>query len=151
MPYSVRPAVHGDLRSVVGVLARRLDAANAPVSERHEAMWARMLATIDLTVYVAEEVSGGDIVGTTSLLVLPNLTYDCRPTAFFEPMVVAEAHRRRGVGRLLVERVLADARAAGCWKVQVISHKRHAEDGAYAFYRSLGFEGEATGFRLYLT
>ena len=148
MPYSVRPAVHGDLASVVGVLARRPDAASAPVSERHEAMWARMLATPDLTVYVAE--GGGDIVGTTSLLVLPNLTYDCRPTAFFEPMVVAEAHRRRGVGRLLVERVRDDARAAGCWKVQVISHKRHAEDGAYAFYESLGFEGEATGFRLYL-
>ena len=111
-------------------------------------MWARMLATPDLTVYVAE--GGGEIVGTTSLLVLPNLTYDCRPTAFFEPMVVVEAHRRRGVGRLLVERVLDDARAAGCWKVQVISHKRHAEDGAYAFYESLGFEGEATGFRLYL-
>jgi hypothetical protein len=46
--------------------------------------------------------------------------------------------------------VLADARAVGCWKVQVISHKRHATDGAYAFYESLGFEGEATGFRLYL-
>ena len=61
-----------------------------------------------------------------------------------------EAHRRRGVGRLLVERVLADARAAGCWKVQVVSHKRHADDGAYTFYESLGFEGEATGFRLYL-
>ena len=148
MPYSVRPAVHDDLRAVVGVLARRPDPANAPVSERHAAMWARMLATPDLTVYVAE--TGGDIVGTTSLLVLPNLTYDCRPTAFFEPMVVAEAHRRRGVGRLLVERVVDDARAAGCWKVQVVSHKRHAEDGAYAFYESLGFAAEATGFRLYL-
>ena len=112
-------------------------------------MWARMLATPDLTVYVAEE-TGGEIVGTTSLLVLPNLTYDCRPTAFFEPMVVAEPHRRRGVGRLLVEQVLADARAAGCWKVQVVSHKRHAADGAYAFYESLGFQAEATGFRLYL-
>ena len=150
MPYSVRPAEPGDLRSVVGVLARRPDAAHAPVSPRHQAMWDRMLATPDLTVYVAES-DAGEIVGTTSLLVLPNLTYDCRSTAFFEPMVVAEAHRRRGVGRLLVDRVLDDARAAGCWKVQVISHKRHAEDGAYAFYESLGFQGEATGFRLYLT
>lgn len=144
----MRPAAPDDLASVVGVLARRPDAANAPVSERHAAMWARMLATPDLTVYVAE--GGGEIVGTTSLLVLPNLTYDCRPTAFFEPMVVAEAHRRRGVGRLLVAQVLDDARAAGCWKVQVISHKRHVEDGAYAFYQALGFTGEATGFRLYL-
>lgn len=111
-------------------------------------MWARMLATDDLTVFIAE--GDGDVVGTTSLLVLPNLTYDCLPTAFFEPMVVAQAHRRRGVGRLLVEAVLAGARDAGCWKVQVASHTRHTDDGAYDFYRALGFTGEATGFRRYL-
>ena len=54
-----------------------------------------------------------------------------------QPREVAEA-----------ERVLADARAAGCWKVQVVSHTRHT--GAYAFYEALGLRGEATGFRLYL-
>ena len=144
--YSVRPAVPGDLAGVVRVLARAT--ADVDVSDGQKAMWARMLATEDLTVLVAD--GEGEVVGTTSLLVLPNLTYDCRPTALFEPMVVAEAHRRRGVGRLLVEAVLAGARDAGCWKVQVVSHTRHAGDGAYDFYRALGFAGEATGFRLYL-
>ncbi len=52
--------------------------------------------------------------------------------------------------RLLVERLLADARAAGCYKVQLLSHKRHSEDGAHAFYRAMGFEAEAEGFRRYL-
>ncbi|HWI03891.1 MAG TPA: hypothetical protein VNT52_08715, partial [Acidimicrobiales bacterium] len=84
-----------------------------PVRQRSvRVMWARMPATPDLTVYVAEE-SGGEIVGTTSLLVPPDLTYDCR-------------------------------------KVQVVSHKGHAGDGAYAFYQSLGFQGGSTGIRLYL-
>jgi ribosomal protein S18 acetylase RimI-like enzyme len=144
--YSVREAAPADLAGVVRVLERT--AADVAISGRQETMWARMLATDDLTVFVAE--TGGEVVGTTSLLVLPNLTYDCRPTAFFEPMVVAHAHRRRGAGRLLVEAVLAGARDAGCWKVQVVSHVRHADDGAYDFYRALGFTGEATGFRLYL-
>lgn len=146
MTYSVRQAAPADLAGVVRVLERT--AADVAVSGRQEAMWARMLATDDLIVFVAE--TGAEVVGTTSLLVLPNLTYDCRPTAFFEPMVVAQAHRRRGVGRLLVEAVLAGARDAGCWKVQVVSHVRHTDDGAYDFYRALGFTGEATGFRLYL-
>ncbi|MGH9259298.1 MAG: hypothetical protein ACRD08_05255 [Acidimicrobiales bacterium] len=35
-------------------------------------------------------------------------------------------------------------------KVQLLSHKRHADDGAHAFYRSLGFASEAEGFRIYL-
>jgi ribosomal protein S18 acetylase RimI-like enzyme len=54
------------------------------------------------------------------------------------------------VGRRLVERALGDLRAVGCRKVQLLSHKRHAADGAHAFYRDLGFTAEAQGFRLYL-
>ena len=111
-------------------------------------MWARALGTADLKIYVA--VHRGRVVGTTSLLLMPHVTYGCHPTAFVEPMVVAVDHRRRGVGRLMGERTLDDARAAGCRKVQVVSHKRHAEDGAHDFYRSLGFAAEAEGFRLFL-
>ena len=32
----------------------------------------------------------------------------------------------------------------------LLSHKRHAADGALDFYRSLGFEPEAEGFRFYI-
>jgi hypothetical protein len=49
-----------------------------------------------------------------------------------------------------MQRVLADARAAACNKVQLLSHKRHATDGAHRLYANLGFEAEAEGFRLYL-
>lgn len=107
-----------------------------------------MIATDDLTVYVAWH--GTDAVGTTALLVMPHITYSCDPTAFIESMYVRDEHRRRGVARMMVERLLDDARSAGCRKVQLLTHKRHACDGAHAFYRSLGFEAEAEGFRLYL-
>jgi hypothetical protein len=43
-----------------------------------------------------------------------------------------------------------DAQMASCRKVQLLSHKRRADDGAHAFYRSLGFQPEPEGFRLYL-
>ena len=33
---------------------------------------------------------------------------------------------------------------------QLLTHERHATDGAHAFYRSVGFTAEAEGFRLYL-
>lgn len=51
---------------------------------------------------------------------------------------------------MMMERLLQDARAASCRKVQLLTHKRHAEDGAHTFYRSLGFKAEAEGFRTYL-
>jgi len=50
----------------------------------------------------------------------------------------------------MMNRILDDARNAGCDKVQLLSHKRHADDGAHHLYRRLGFVVEAEGFRMYL-
>ena len=111
-------------------------------------MWSRIARTPDVTVYLAE--SDALPVGTACLSILPNITYDCRPTAFIEAVVVRYGHRRRGVARLLLERALDDARHESCYKVQLLTHKRHATDGAHDLYRSLGFQAEAEGFRLYL-
>jgi ribosomal protein S18 acetylase RimI-like enzyme len=139
--YVVRTAEPGDLGGVA-----RLHGAGP--SDRQRAAWRDMLAAPGLTVYIAEH--GGEVVGTVSVQVMPNLGYDAHPSALVEAMVVAPAHRRRGVGRRLMDRALADLRAASCRKVQLLSHKRHAGDGAYDFYRGLGFTTEAEGFRLYL-
>jgi GNAT superfamily N-acetyltransferase len=157
--FTVRPALFGDLTNVLGVLAQ--NQADSPsdgaspkqhdtASDTQIAMWERVQASPDVVVYVAETASG-DAVGTACLSILPNITYDCRPTAFIEAVVVAYAHRRQGVATLLLERLLTDARAADCYKVQLLSHKRHANDGAHDVYVGLGFVPEAEGFRHYLT
>ncbi len=153
--YSVRPAMDDDLASVLEVLAENMpgrpterpSAATAPTS-RHIAMWRRISRSPDVTVYLAE--AGIRPVGTACLSILPNITYDCRPTAFIEAVVVRYEHRRKGVARLMLGRALEDARRESCFKVQLLTHKKHAADGAHDLYRSLGFEAEAEGFRLYL-
>lgn len=157
--YRVRHAGMQDLERVLGVLAENqrdapsddaLAAANSVPSPtaRQVAMWERIQSSPDVTVFLAE--LGTEAVGTACLSVLPNITYDCRPTAFIEAVVVKYAHRRRGVARSILVDVLQDARRAGCHKVQLLTHKRHATDGAHDLYRSLGFVAEAEGFRLYL-
>ena len=145
----VRTACHDDLRAVLEIHAETAgDPISIPTSERQAETWRRMMATDDLTVYVAEV--GIELVGTATALVMPNVTYDCAPTVFLEAVVVAPRYRRQGIASAIVQRVLAEASAAGCDKVQLLSHKRHATDGAHRLYRSLGFEAEAEGFRLYL-
>ena len=106
-----------------------------------------MMRTDNLTVYLAE--TRGEPAGTATLLLMPHLTYDCAPTAFIEAVVVAVGHRRRGIATSMLTRVLRDTRSAGCNKVQLLSHKRHAADGAHRLYEALGFTPEAEGFRLY--
>jgi GNAT superfamily N-acetyltransferase len=153
--YSVRPATDGDLASVLAVLAEGRSgrpaeppAPAAPPSSRQIAMWSRIARSPDVTVYLAE--LAGQPVGTACLSIMPTITYDCRPTAFIEAVVVRYDHRRRGVARLMLEGILEAARRESCFKVQLLTHKRHAHDGAHDLYRSVGFEAEAEGFRLYL-
>ncbi len=118
------------------------------LSLEHRATWARMMASADQTLYLASNAEAP--VGYTASLKMYHLTYSCRPTLFIESMHVLTAHRRRGVARLMLERVLSDARIDGCYKVQLLTNKSHATDGAHDLYRSMGFEAEAEGFRLYL-
>ena len=65
-------------------------------------------------------------------------------------MSVRPESRRRGVASAILQRALGDAGAAGCKKVQLLSHKRHVTDRTHELYAKLGFDAEAEGFRLYL-
>ncbi|MGR6998831.1 N-acetyltransferase family protein [Yinghuangia aomiensis] len=146
----VRAAGAEDLLAVLGVHARRDPGGDVPrsASEVERLTWERVTRSEELTVYLAEV--DGEPVGTATLMVMPNVTYGCAPTAFIEAVVVAAEHRRRGIAGAMLRQLLADARSAECNKVQLLSHKRHADDGAHRLYSSLGFEPEAEGFRLYL-
>lgn len=144
------PAVRLAGRDDLAELLRAYDGERTGGPSATEAgTWEAMLATDNLQVYCATVEA--ELVGTATLLVMPNLTYDCEPTAFIEAVVVRSEWRRRGIATKMVQRALDDARRDGCNKVQLLSHKRHSNDGAHGLYEKLGFDAEAEGFRLYLT
>jgi GNAT superfamily N-acetyltransferase len=89
----------------------------------------------------------GLVVGTLFIQITPNLSHGAYPWAVLENMVVDSRYRRQGIGRHLIEYAFARCREAGCYKVQLLSHKKRL--GAHQFYRSLGFEESALGFRFY--
>lgn len=89
----------------------------------------------------------GELAGTADMLIVPNLTHSGMPWAVVENVIVTERQRRKGVARLLFERLIETARAAGCCKLQLISGKHRT--GAHGFYRSVGMEAVAEGFKLY--
>lgn len=144
----VRPVVRGDLQHILDVHAAHGSRTTGPATDLEVATWDRMLATDGLCVYLAQDERTP--VGTASTIVMPNLTYDCAPTLFIEAVVVVPNRRREGIASTLLARIIDDATTAGCRKMQLLSHKRHARDGAHALYRKAGFEPEAEGFRRYL-
>ncbi|WP_405496128.1 GNAT family N-acetyltransferase [Nocardia sp. NBC_00511] len=148
--FVIRAAGPGDLLAVLAIHGQlgANDSADPAPSDRQQQTWNRVMRSDDLTVYLAE--LGGEPVGTAAQMLMPHVTYQCAPTAFIEAVVVAAEHRRKGIARAMMQRLLDDARAAGCNKIQLLSHKRHIVDGAHRLYSSMGFEPEAEGFRRYL-
>lgn len=61
----------------------------------------------------------GEVVGTTYLNVIPNMTRSARPYAVIENVVIDERLRGQGFGRQLMDATLERAWAAGCYKAML--------------------------------
>jgi GNAT superfamily N-acetyltransferase len=135
----------GLCRLYVELARDRADAMPASVE-----VTARVLAEIarrpDRWLLVAE-LGDGEVVGTVDLMLVPNLTHDARPWAIVENVVVAEANRRQGIGEALMQEAMGRARSANCYKLQLVSGKERGP--AHEFYRALGMEAIAEGFKIY--
>ena len=148
-PVEVRPARVGDAAALHQLYCEladgRPDARPAGIDLTGEIL-TEIVGRPDRRLLVAE-VEGGQLAGTVDVLLVTNLTHTGRPWAVVENVVVAPGHRRRGIGRALMEEAMGQARRVGCYKVQLTSGKHRAE--AHAFYRSLGFEAVAESFKAY--
>jgi GNAT superfamily N-acetyltransferase len=116
-----------------------------------DACYARAFADIqaDPRQRVVVLEVGDRVVGTGTLVVLPNLSRGGRPVGQIESVVIDESVRGRGLGQALVEHLVELARAAGCFRVQLTSNKARA--GAHRFYERLGFEASHVGFKRMLS
>lgn len=110
-----------------------------------EPLLAEILA--DSRRELAVALLDGQLVGTADLLLVPNLTHRGEPWAIVENVIVAGSARRTGVGTALMGHLVALARSAGCCKLQLVSGKHRAQ--AHAFYRSMGLDAVAEGFKIY--
>lgn len=110
-----------------------------------EPLLAEILANSSRALIVA--VLDEQLLGTADLLIVANLTHRGKPWAIVENVIVSGTARRTGVGRALMEHLIELAREAGCYKLQLVSGKHRTE--AHAFYRSMGLDAVAEGFKIY--
>jgi ribosomal protein S18 acetylase RimI-like enzyme len=134
--YKVREANVEDAAEICG-LARELAETVGDEPPTEKAIRARLEELLDesrVRVLVAEDEAG--IVGGVSFWIKPDLAHG--DTVVEVPMlVVAEDHRRTGVGKLLMEEVRNVASDNGASQIELVATRSNVT--AREFYRSLGF------------
>jgi len=144
---TIRSATANDLPALLSLLAQMHgEEATSQVTAELEAVAAEVLSSPSRTLLVAERME--EIVGTLDLIVVPNLTRGGKPWAAIENVVVDSSQRRQGIGGALVDVAVDIARDRGCYKLQLVSHKRR--DAAHALYRHAHFDAPVQGYRRYL-
>lgn len=133
----IRPVANDELDALLGLL-RELHPADDPLPDAEEVRqtWRRMLAQPGLTCLGA--FFDEKLAGSCTLLIVPNLTRACRPWAIVENVVTASAHRRKGIGRALLEHARTRARQADCYKLMLQTGRLNA--ATFAFYEACGFD-----------
>lgn len=83
----------------------------------------------------------GEILGSTYLNLIPNLSRGGRPYAVVENVVIAAHRRGEKLGRRLMDATLERAWAAGCYKAMLQTGSK--TPATHAYYRACGFADDA--------
>lgn len=147
----IREATEADLPRLVELLFQLSQLGEIAERELHAPMAGELEALraiqADPQSWLLVIEVDGRVVGTATLYIVPNLSHGGRPFMIVESVVVAEADRGSGFGRLLMDEAEARARTAGCYKIAFTSNRRRVD--AHRFYERLGYRATHQGFSKY--
>lgn len=144
---TIRRAEKADLPRIIELLSQlSIDAPREDPTHDYSAAFEAVDADPRQTLLVLETPERS-IAGTLVLVIVPNLSYQGRPWAVIENVVIDDAARGSGYGEQLVRHAIELAQQAGCHKVGLTSNKQRPE--AHRFYERLGFTASHEGFKLY--
>jgi L-amino acid N-acyltransferase YncA len=145
----IRPAVVADRPAILD-LYQELDAAyeHSPDEGKvdDQELWRQVMADTRQQILVGEQ--NGEIVGTVTLILVPNLGHRGKPWAAVENVAVLSSRRGQGLGTALMSEVTRIARSQGCYKIVLTSNLTRQR--AHEFYRRLGWQQTHAGFSLSL-
>ena len=148
----MRPARRGDLPAIVRLLAddhlgRERERVEEPLPASYEAAFDAA-AGDDRNMLMVAESRDGALLGYLQMTVIAGLSFQGANRALIEDVRVDARHRRRGIGRRMLDWAIAEARARRCKMIELFVHESRA--GARRLYARAGFEASHAGMRLSL-
>jgi GNAT superfamily N-acetyltransferase len=144
--YIIRPARASDVTSIVALLADDpLGATRESPDDPalYQAAFERLRADPNQILVVAEREDV--VVGTLQLSLVPGLSRRGATRALIEAVRVHGSERGRGLGTMLVEWAVEEARRRQCPLMQLTSDNTRTD--AHRFYERLGFTASHVGYK----
>ncbi|WP_163876550.1 GNAT family N-acetyltransferase [Rhizobium laguerreae] len=147
----IRQARSDDLPALVAMFAADALGGHGDTTEPEAFLdYLRAFAVIeaspDQTLYVAER--GGEVVGTFQTMVTTSLTGRGSSAMIIEAVQTRADMRGQGVGGLMIEFAIAEAKGRGIGRVALTSNAVRKD--AHRFYERLGFKPSHLGFKMAL-
>jgi GNAT superfamily N-acetyltransferase len=149
--FTVRKAQDTDITHVVRLLAddflgRQRESYNLPLPASYWRSFELIRSDPNNHIIVLEH--DGEIIGAMQITFIPCLTYRGGKRCQIEGVRVDRRMRGQGLGRLLIEWAIDEAREQGCHLVQLTMNKERLD--VNDFYGALGFVGSHVGLKLHL-
>jgi len=122
------------LVELLGILFTQEAELNPDPEKQRRALEIILAQPARARIYVARD---GDAVVAMAALHFTTSTAEGGKVAWFEDCIVRPEHRRKGIGKDLLEFVIAQARAEGALRVMLLTDGDNAS--AQALYRKSGF------------
>ncbi|WP_284986768.1 GNAT family N-acetyltransferase [Arthrobacter sp. fls2-241-R2A-172] len=147
--FSLRRAQKGDLPRILALLVDdQLGAARESLEDLGPYELAFDAIDGDPSHLLVVGELQGDVVATFQLSFLPGLSRKGSWRAQIEAVRVSDVLRGQGVGALMIEWAVDQARERGCSLVQLTTDKSRVD--AHRFYERLGFVASHEGMKLAL-
>ena len=145
MQTSIREATKADLPGVLAVYGQpELDAGKLLTLEQSEKIFGVFQQYPFYRLYVA--IAEDRIVGTFALLIMDNLAHLGKKSAVVEDVGVLPEFQGQGVGKVMMQFAMEEAKAHRCYKLVLSSNAKR--ERAHEFYDSLGFDRHGYSFRI---
>ncbi|PTA69871.1 GNAT family N-acetyltransferase [Deinococcus arcticus] len=138
----IRRAQAGDLAQLLGLYRQLSPGSPLMEPEVAQTIWETLLADPKVQVLVGQR--RGELMGTVTLVVVPNLTQGGRPYALIENVITREDARGQGVASALMAYATEQARAQSAYKVMLITGRQAPE--VHRLYARSGLRTDATAY-----
>jgi len=126
------------LVELLGILFTQEAELNPDPQKQRRALELILAEPSRARIYVAREA--GTVIAMAALHFTTS-TAEGGKVAWFEDCIVRPEYRRKGIGKALLEYVIAQARAEGALRVMLLTDGDNAR--AHALYREIGFTDSA--------